>query len=117
MTEVLVGVARRFQKSADKWIELRKEGSNMKKSKTTANRESLVGQFFHSFNDEGHIVWQGEILKEPRKELYLVQTFSWVDGSPVESVLVPLDDMRKWKFYPDADAMNWAYEKQKKRDK
>jgi hypothetical protein len=76
----------------------------------------LVGKFFHSFEaDKKTIKWQGIVESEVSSELLLVQLFSWLTGEDIDQVLVPVADMKYWKFYPDADAMNEAWQKQRHR--
>lgn len=85
---------------------------------------SLVGNFFHTpgvgawakdpealtereRNDKG---WQGYVVSEVKlAEIYLVQLFSWIDGSPTNRVLVKLEELLDWTFFEDQDAMKWAY--------
>jgi len=67
----------------------------------------LVGRFFHGDCDRQ---WQGRVLAEPSPGVFLVELFEWVLGDPNGQVLVRLEDMARWVFYDDADAMKFAYE-------
>jgi hypothetical protein len=42
---------------------------------------------------------------------YLVQFFSWIDGSPTTQKVVTLEDMRDWDLYDDDEEMNERYER------
>lgn len=73
--------------------------------------DGLVGRWFHSWRplrDEdkyatvrnGRVLeWQGEILERVEHELYLVQTYSWWDGSSYSQQLISVQDMAEWTFY------------------
>ena len=41
------------------------------------------GKWFHSFNDDGDVEWQGQILSVS-SDCYNVQLYSWIDGSPTD---------------------------------
>lgn len=71
---------------------------------------SIVGSFFHSFNDEGGFVWQGVVVAEPRPGFYLVETFEWLAGGSCAQQLVPFEDMAAWRFYDTSQWMNNEYE-------
>ncbi len=74
---------------------------------------SLIGSFFHSAADPG---WQGLIVGEPAPGVYLVQTFSWLPGASGCQRLVPIDEMREWRFYDSEEWMELAFEKSVGRD-
>lgn len=74
--------------------------------------DGLVGRWFHTWreprDDEpfeqlsrgGRVVqWQGEVLERVADDLYLVETYSWLDGSPYEQQIVSVHDMAAWTFY------------------
>lgn len=67
---------------------------------------SLVGSYFHSDAERG---WQGLVVGEPSPSVYLVQVFSWIDGSLSDQLLVPLSSMMDWAFYDDDEYMTEAY--------
>jgi len=69
----------------------------------------LFGLCFHSV-ESGKIVWQGQVIGNPEPGWYLVETYSWVDGTGSTQRLVRIEDMREWLFYPDHDAMNISAE-------
>lgn len=67
---------------------------------------SLVGSYFHS----GWVLgWQGRVVAEVAPTVYLVETFSWIDGSAYNQTLIKLEDMDDWVFYDDVDWMTDAY--------
>ena len=68
----------------------------------------LVGKWFHSFNDNGFVKWQGRIVSY-EDPFYLVETFEWVMGGPDDQKLIKITDMADWVFYDDAEEMNMTY--------
>ena len=70
---------------------------------------SLVGTYFHSFNPDGTVEWQGCIVAEPHTGYFLVETFDWSSGSSFCQHLVRIENMLTWRFYDDADWMRNAY--------
>jgi hypothetical protein len=76
----------------------------------TAHADSLVGLFFHSEVDivDGRH-WQGCVIARPEPGYYLVETFSWMDGTSYTQQLVRIEDMLTWQFYDSAEWMNDAY--------
>lgn len=78
-----------------------------------STRKSVIGKFFHSFNVEGLVEWQGKVLCRPQKDVYLCQLCEWVLGTPTDQVLIPFSQMlaEHWVFYDTADLMNDAYER------
>lgn len=42
---------------------------------------------------------QVRIMSEVDHRVYLVQFYSWWDGSPTNTQIIPLSDMRRWKCY------------------
>ena len=79
--------------------------SSKSKSKQRAEgKQTIVGQFFHSFPN-GVLEWQGNIIAEPVPSIFLVQLYEWFMGEPNGQFLVPLQQMvdEKWKFYLTAE--------------
>lgn len=74
-------------------------------------RDGLVGMFFHSFEENGELCWQGRVTRKIEPGWYLVETFDWVSGGAAWGErLVRLDDMVKWLFYQDAETMKESYQ-------
>lgn len=73
---------------------------------------SLVGSFFHSFDDADpkQVEWQGCVVAEPVPGVYLIENFSWFMGESTHQRLVRLEDMAGWVFYDTVEWMNNAYE-------
>jgi hypothetical protein len=74
------------------------------------DRGSLVGSWFHSFNAEGEVRWQGCVVAD-LGDYYLVQTYEWFMGDPSFQQLASLSDMADWKFYDTNDEMLDFYER------
>jgi hypothetical protein len=77
------------------------------------NRETvgtLTGKYFHSIKaDKETIQWMGKFIGLASPGLYRIQTFSWIDGTDDEQLLVPALDMRYWKIYDTEQEMTNYY--------
>lgn len=78
-------------------------------SKQTKYNDDLVGQFFHSIEDD-HIKWQGVVLSRPETGWYLLQLMEWLNGEPNLRKLIRIEEMAEWLFYPDSETMIFEYE-------
>ena len=72
---------------------------------------SIVGKYFHSFDDEGDVIWQGKVLEEEQPGWYLIQLYDWLIGAPNECRLVSFNGMTGWIFYGDEEDWRDGYEK------
>src|SRR2546425_3195878 len=78
-----------------------------------ASKDPLVGRFFHSFEPKDQhpnaprpiVKWQGHILGRIDDHTYLVELFSWLDGSGGTQRLQALAGMADWQFYTRQDDM------------
>lgn len=66
----------------------------------------LVSRFFHSFDNDGIVKWQGHIEESCGDGFFLVQLFEWITGSPSDMKLVHMQSMSEWSFYESAEEMN-----------
>ncbi|MEC4763819.1 hypothetical protein VT930_11960 [Mycobacterium sherrisii] len=80
---------------------------------TSTLNATLSGRWFHSWRPaEGDddrryvhmrggrtVVWQGHIVEQIDAKHYVVQLYSWWDGTPTEKQLMSVDDMVGWTFY------------------
>ena len=73
-------------------------------------QKGLVGAWFHSLDENGHVNRQGQILARPEPGIYLVQLYEWLVGSPSNQQLVAFKDMKNWLFYEDNESMNYSYQ-------
>lgn len=71
----------------------------------------LRGWWFHSFEDNGRVKWQGSIEEELCDGWYLVQLYSWLAGDPSCCKVVHISAMAGWSFYRTSELMNDAYER------
>lgn len=71
---------------------------------------SLIGSYFHTFDGEGKLYWQGAVVAEPHPGLYLIELFEWIVGGSHVQRLVRVEDMMDWHFYDTAEWMNNKYE-------
>ena len=79
------------------------------KQQAPLKNSSLLGRYFHGVENE-KIGWQGVIVGNPEPGWYLVQLFSWLDGSPNVQRLIQFESMREWLFYDDFETMEFSME-------
>jgi hypothetical protein len=65
----------------------------------------LSGLYFHSKDSAGEFEWQGMVAFHEQEDWYVVQLFSWLDGSDIDKKLVRLEEMADWTFYDSAERM------------
>jgi hypothetical protein len=78
---------------------------------TPSRNSSIIGKWFHSYDADGVLGWQGHILGRPQPTTYLVQLYEWAIGDPSDQRLVEFEAMKYWRFYDSSTEMNEAYEK------
>ena len=76
----------------------------------SAHPFDLSGQFFHTFDDEGCLEFQGQIIGSPEAGLYLCQLFSAITGEPTRQILTRVKEMAGWRFYASAEKWRLAYD-------
>ena len=70
----------------------------------------LKGHFFHSYNKDGLVEWQGKVVSNPEPGIYLVQLYEWIVGAESCRKRVNIQDMIQWKFYETAKEMTNSYD-------
>ena len=78
------------------------------RAKTPNIPVEFVGLFCLTFDDDGNLHNQGQVVACLTPEIYLIQIFEWVMGSPSGMVLRTLTDMRTWHFYRTEEAWHEA---------
>ncbi len=63
--------------------------------------------FFHTFNANGSVNWQGEVLEHPTPKTVKVQLYSWLTGHKTDVLVLPIEATRGWQFY--LDTATWYY--------
>lgn len=79
-----------------------------------SKKDPLVDRWFHSFASAEKypdapcriVLWQGRVLRPIGDRTYLVELYSWRDGSPNGVKPIPVDQMSDWKFYAKGAAGN-----------
>lgn len=67
---------------------------------------SLIGKYFNSFDSDGKLRWQGVVSCRIEEGIYLVSTFSWLDGKACEYYkIIKIEEMLDWIFYDNSNAM------------
>lgn len=84
----------------------------MSKTKANYRRDKLVGKWFHTFDENGKVEYQGEICDSIARKpgYYLVELYEWISGGPSCYKVVHIDNMDGWSFYDSADHMNRCYD-------
>lgn len=65
----------------------------------------MLDLWFHSFNEDGSLKWQGQIVQELSNDQYLVQLYSWTMGEPSTKHIISLSDMKSWTFFNSNEEM------------
>jgi hypothetical protein len=68
--------------------------------------KSLVGSYLLA---TARLGWQGCVVAEPARGVYLVELFSWAFGGSLDQKLVRLEDMTEWSFFDTSDWLSNAY--------
>jgi hypothetical protein len=68
---------------------------------------NMKPRFFHTFNEEGQIKYQGMVLHRGKTHVN-VQLFSWLTGMENGQKRFPNEDMDTWRFYDSQSAWRAA---------
>jgi predicted GIY-YIG superfamily endonuclease len=84
----------------------------VRKSRDDSSQSPLVGKFFHTWRDSNPdddyfsivrngrtVLWQGQIVEQVGAHQFLIQLFSWMDGTESNKQIAVLADMSDWTFY------------------
>jgi len=72
--------------------------------------QSFIGQYFHTFEVNGPVKYQGRIIADAGYGYFLCELYSWLDGQSGNSQLFHIDKMTDWAFYPTSEQMNYRYD-------
>ena len=77
----------------------------MKTTKKVKPNDPLIDQYFHSFDANDEIQWQGQVLHLIKPGIYLCQMYDWFVGMPSSQELFTAEQMvtGKFRFYFDVD--------------
>jgi hypothetical protein len=70
---------------------------------------SLIGQFFLTFDPEGRLEYQGQIVDCPDPGFFTCQFFSALTGQKTHREIKQLSQILAWKFYDSADDWRSAF--------
>jgi hypothetical protein len=73
------------------------------------NSDIMRGKYLHILDSESKIIRQGQCLGRISDGLYMVQFFSWLDGSPAECKIATIGQMAHWLFFQDPKTMERWY--------
>lgn len=86
----------------------------------------LVGRYFHIFDDNCEVQYQGQVLSQIDETHYLIQLYEWFVGNPDTIYVVSIDtmvsktlsrDARNWQFYENREHWIGWYEDHPRRSK
>jgi len=75
--------------------------------------ESLVGQYFHIYDEDGLAENQGVVVKRVGDD-FICQYFSALTGEPTNSKLHKREDLFDWNFFIDFDAKDREWQSHSK---
>ena len=93
----------------------------MEKKKQTATKttetkpadwSTLKGKFFHAFDEEGYVKYQGQIIDLVGEEIVIILLFEWFTGSPTLHKAMWISDIVDdgWALYNSDEEMREAYD-------
>ena len=82
----------------------------MLKHKTSS--DGLIGMWAHTFDDDGDIEWQFQIIRRSG-DVYICKLYSWTNGCPANCVVIPRNKILSLQLYESSEAMNVAFENHK----
>ncbi len=72
--------------------------------------KTIVGLFFHSYNPDGEIEWQGQVIGTQAGGYLIVTLFDWICGMNLTCKMIPLSLGEQWTFYKTSEEMKSAYD-------
>lgn len=82
-----------------------------------ANKDKTPILFFHSWNSEGEMEYQGYIYRLNRDGTGMAQLFEWTMGNPSEHMAFTKAFLERCTFYTSDYEMNAAWRKAKREGK
>lgn len=72
-----------------------------KRSSSSVQWTTLKGKFFHTFDEDGYVQYQGKIVELIGEDIAIVLYFSWLTGSPTYHKAVWVSDIvdGAWALY------------------
>ena len=82
-----------------------------KRARSNVDWATLKGKFFHTFDEEGYVQYQGQIVDLVGDDIAMVLYFDWPTGSPTYHKAVWVSDIIDggWALYNTATAWREAY--------
>jgi hypothetical protein len=95
---------------AIKAIQIRQSGKGVNMLKHKTSSDGLIGMWAHTFDDDGDIEWQFQIIRRSG-DVYICKLYSWTNGRPANCVVIPRNKILSLQLYESSEAMNVAFEK------
>ena len=82
-----------------------------KRARSTVDWATLKGKFFHTFDEEGYVQYQGQIVDLIEEDIAIVLYFEWATGNPTYHKAVWVSDIidGRWALYNTTAAWREAY--------
>lgn len=83
-----------------------------KRAQSAPDWTTLKGKFFHTFDEDGYVKYQGQIVDFIGDDIAVVLLYSWLTGTPTYHKAVWLSDVVDggWALYNTDEAWREAYE-------
>ena len=83
-----------------------------KRARSTVDWATLKGKFFHTFDEDGYVQYQGQIVDLIGEDIAIVLYFESISGSPTYHKAVWVSDIIDggWALYTTAAAWREAYD-------
>lgn len=83
-----------------------------KRVNNTTDWTTLKGKFFHTFDEDGYVKYQGQIIDLVGEDIAIVLYFEWITGSQTHHQAVWVSDIVDggWALYNTNEAMREAYD-------
>ena len=82
------------------------------RTSSTADWTKLKGKYFHTFDQDGYVEYQGQIIDLVGEDIAIVLHFEWLTGSPTTHKAVWVSDIvdQGWALYNTDKAWVEAFE-------
>ena len=93
-------------------MEKRKKQTTKSIETKPADWTTLTGKFFHTFDDEGYVKLQGQIVDLVGEDIAILLYFEVYEGTPTSHKAVWVSDIvdEGWMLYDSREAMQEAYD-------
>lgn len=73
------------------------------KAPDMTRKPGLVGRYVHKWEETGGITWQGEVVSQLTPTAWLIEWFSWMDGSALPQTICTIEELST--KFPDGSSV------------